>query len=131
MNYHVTAYRWGYLQLASCLFSSTNLEECIAVANHYPQYRGGKYGCAVIESQSLADFMDCNYKRKIVHYAPSLHGESAPEYNHRCDVFNAVVCRIRHHEDYAKTPWVRAIIDEAEASADMLNQTMAKRKEGA
>ena len=131
MNYRVTAYRWGYAQEASCLFSSPNLEECIAVADYYPEYRGGKYGCAVIESPSLAEFMDDNYKLKIVHYAPSLHGESAPEYNHRCDVFNTVVFRIQQHEDYAQTPWVKAIIDEAEASADRMNKATTNRKEGA
>jgi hypothetical protein len=128
MNYYVIAYRWGYIQESVCLFSSNDLKECIAVADHYPDYRGGKYGCAVYESPTLVQYMTDDYDWKIVHYSPSLYGESAPNYNHRCDVFNSVVTRITAHEEYENTAWVKAIIEDAEAFADKMNKALEERR---
>jgi hypothetical protein len=128
MNYHVIAYRWGYLQESHCLFSSDDLKECIAVADHYPDYRGGKYGCAVYESLTFSQYLTDDGDEKLVHYSPSLYGEPAPNYNHRCDVFNSVVCRISHHEEYDKTPWVKTIVTDAENFADRMNKAIEERK---
>ena len=122
MNYHVIAYRWGYIQEQSCLFSSANLQGCINVAEAYPNYRGGKYGCAVYQSPSLKDGRNGDGASDPLYYFPSLHGEKKPAYNHRCDVFNRVVCAIRRHEKFKDCEWLVQIITEAETAADRRNQ---------
>ena len=121
MNYHVIAYRYGYEQEQSCMFSSPSLEDCINVAESYPDYRGGKYGCAVYESPFIHQAMEGEGMGDPIHYSPSIHGEKAPAYNHRCDVFNSVVCSIQRHEKYKDCEWLVKIIEDAIALADRRN----------
>jgi hypothetical protein len=123
MNYHVIAYRWGYLQESHCLLSSPSLDDCIQVAEYYPEYRGGKYGCAVYKSPPVEQAMEGEGMGEPVHYSPSIHGEKLPSYNHRCDVFNTVVCAIQSHKEYEDCAWLVKIIDDAIAQADRRNQS--------
>ena len=121
MNYHVIAYRWGDLQEQCFLFSSDTLEDCIAVAEHYPDYRGGKYGCAVYQSPDVYDGMRGDGDETELYYFPSMMGEKTPKYNHRCDVFNSTIIRIMNDPRYKDCPWIDEIITEDEKTADKRN----------
>jgi hypothetical protein len=63
-----------------------------------------------------------------LHYFPSIHGETEPSYNHRCDVFNRVVCIIQAHPKYKECGWIAEIIEAASAFADRMNKAQAERR---
>jgi hypothetical protein len=71
--YVVTAYRWGFINNHHYIVCvDTDLQHCIDEANQQADYRGGKYGCVVKDTNG-----------EIKHYAPSMHGETAPYENYR------------------------------------------------
>jgi hypothetical protein len=123
ITYIVTAYRWGYLNDDMVIYASPSKDDCIDVAEAYADYRGGKYGCAVIEC--LGDIhkgREGEGMGKRVFYTPSQLREKEPKYNHRLDVLNDTVCRIKHHSKYEDaTQWVKDIIEEDEKTADRRN----------
>lgn len=122
-TYIVIAYRWGYINEQCTLFASENLEHCKKVAEDYPEYRGGKYGCAICESPTVEQYFLDAYDFVPLFYYPSMMGEEKPFYNHRCDVFNVPVGRITSHEryDWTESGWVKEIIQDAERVADRMN----------
>ena len=129
MNYIVTAYRWGDINEQFPLFSSQCEADCIKVAEHYPEWRGGKYGCAVMSvPNSIQKAMEGDCDMQIIHYFSSMLGESRPTYTHRYDTFNAPICEIIHHKEYANAPnWIKDIISKAEETADRRNETEKSR----
>lgn len=123
MTYITTAYRWGNVNESMTIYASESKQDCIDVAESYADYRGGKYGCAVIEcTGDIQAGREGEGMGKRVFYTPSQIGEEKPKWNHRCDVFNIPICAIMHHEEYSNAPeWIRAIIKEAEELADKRN----------
>ena len=95
------------------------------VADHYPSYRGGKYGCGVfcVVLDDLQSAMDGDCTGDLIAYFPSIHGEPKPFYNHRCDIFNTLVTSIISHEEYETNcpQWINNLINEREQQADKLN----------
>ena len=129
MSYIVTAYRWGYLQESDTIYASDSREDCMAVAESYPDWRGGKYGCAVygINTGDIEKAKQGEAVRDCIAYFPSLYRESEPTYNHRCDVFNDPICKIMRHEEYQSAPqWIKQIIDDAKDLADKLNELQTR-----
>lgn len=129
MIYLVTAYRWGYLQESETIYASESREDCFAVAEAYPDWRGGKYGCGIFEvdTSNLEKAKEGDAVRDCIAYFPSIHGEFRPIYNHRCDVFNDPICKIMHHEEYESAPqWIKQIIEDAKDLADKLNALQTK-----
>lgn len=82
-NYVVMAYRWGQKNAHSYIVTSgTDLDSMTAAAEEECQDRGGKYGLAVIRTNS--DWRK-SIDHEIVKYFPSLFGEEALYYNHDID----------------------------------------------
>lgn len=77
--YVVMAHRWGNTNDGSFpVHAGTDKDEALEVAEDYPSYRGGKYGCEVIEFDGGEDrYHRPNQKR--VAYFPSMVGEKEPE----------------------------------------------------
>jgi len=123
ITYIVTAYRWGYLNDDMTIYASPSKDDCIDVAEAFADYRGGKYGCAVIEC--LGDIhkgREGDGMGKRVFYTPSQSGEKEPKYNHRLNVFNHTVCQIKHDKRFDAAPqWIRDIIKHEQDEADRRN----------
>lgn len=82
-NYVVMAYRWGQKNAHSYILTSgTDLDSMTAAAEEECGDRGGKYGVAVIRTNS--DWRK-SVDHEIVKYFPSLFGEEALYYNHDLD----------------------------------------------
>ena len=128
MTYIVIAYRWGNLNEQMTLFASQSESDCAEVAEYYTDYRGGKYGCAVMSVlDDLKQAMKGDCIMKTLHYFPSMQGESRPTYNHRCDVFNSPLCAIIHDMRYPEAPqWIQDIIAKAEEMANRRNEREAR-----
>ena len=77
MIYVVTAYRWGCRDKHSYVVgASTNKARAIELAQAEPEYRGGKYGCQIIE---CSDGVKTDDSVERVAYFPSRYGESCPQ----------------------------------------------------
>lgn len=81
--YHVTAYRWGNLNLHQYrVYCGPDRTKAIALAENECNDRGGKYGCAVYEWNE--DGTDC---KRIAYFSAMMHEEPAPFHNWRIDYF--------------------------------------------
>lgn len=71
MHYVVTAYRWGQRNAHSYVVGSfETLDEGKKCADAHVEYRGGKYGCEVVEAQPWTEDGD-GETAKQVYYAES------------------------------------------------------------
>jgi hypothetical protein len=87
--YAVIAYRWGWKNHdgGHVLKVTTDLEAAQDRATAYTEWRGGKYGCEVV-----------NHEGERVFYSPSLYGEDRAHINERICAFEklgqAIYCEI-------------------------------------
>jgi hypothetical protein len=87
-NYVVMAYRWGQKNAHSYILTSgTDLDSMISAAEEECGDRGGKYGLAVIRTNS--DWRK-SIDHEIVKYFPSLFGEDELYYNHDLDAQQSI-----------------------------------------
>lgn len=83
MNYLVTAYRFGYISWHQYyVYCGPDREKAFRLAEHEPDYRGGKYGCAVYEFTETVE-SDHEIAYKMIRYFPSFCGETEPEDDER------------------------------------------------
>jgi hypothetical protein len=81
--YHVTAYRWGNLNLHQYrVYCGPDKTKAIALAQSECDDRGGKYGCAVYQWNE-----DGTEYTRIAYFGGSMHNEPAPFHNWRVDFF--------------------------------------------
>jgi len=90
--YVVMAYRWGSTNDHSYIVCVTaDREKAVRMADNEPEWRGGKYGAAVHEDdEATNDNLERMALPPVVHYAPSLFGETEPRHNHRIDAIEAM-----------------------------------------
>lgn len=56
MIYVITAYRWGWRNGHSYVVGAdTDKERALVIAQEHVEYRGGKYGCEVVEVAERSD----------------------------------------------------------------------------
>lgn len=83
--YVATAYRWGWAnEHQYTVYVGADKAKALSLAANEPNWRGGKYGCQVME---WAEDKEGEQESKQVGYFPSIYGEKRLHHNWRLDYF--------------------------------------------